>query len=231
MRPQLVEFRRYWKNFVSFVERKEPRLLAFDATILEQAGSWSRLFYAAAVDARRTVLDRLVEGQGPGRGLLHVESRPQEGATESVAELLRRYRLNAGLTQQALADRAGISVRAISDLERGIRCFPYPDTVHHLVKALGVGGTDRALLETAAVRLDWRFQTEPNPKTDEAPATPHNLPVQFTSFVGRAHETAEICRELERTRLLTLLGTGGVGKTRLALLVAEHQLRLFRDGV
>jgi predicted ATPase/DNA-binding SARP family transcriptional activator len=59
----------------------------------------------------------------------------------------------------------------------------------------------------------------------------NNLPVQLTSFIGRERELAEARRQLDRTRLLTLTGTGGAGKTRLALEVAAERLRSFDDGV
>jgi MoxR-like ATPase len=59
---------------------------------------------------------------------------------------------------------------------------------------------------------------------------PHNLPHQFTSFVGREREKQELARLLATTRLLTLTGEGGVGKTRLALEVAAQSSKVFRDG-
>ncbi|WP_241031376.1 ATP-binding protein [Rhodococcus koreensis] len=58
-----------------------------------------------------------------------------------------------------------------------------------------------------------------------------NLPLELTSFVGRRHEVAEARRLLSSSRLLTLTGVGGVGKTRLALRVAAEVKRAFRDGV
>jgi predicted ATPase/class 3 adenylate cyclase len=65
--------------------------------------------------------------------------------------------------------------------------------------------------------------------------SPHNLPIQPTPFIGRAHELAslEIILTRSATRLVTLTGPGGMGKTRLALAVAERQLRSerFADGV
>ena len=60
---------------------------------------------------------------------------------------------------------------------------------------------------------------------------PNNLPVQLTSFVGREREKAEVKRLLSTTRFLTLTGSGGAGKTRLALQVAAEVLRDFPDGV
>jgi len=60
---------------------------------------------------------------------------------------------------------------------------------------------------------------------------PNNLPIQLTSFVGRAREIRELVQSLFSTRLLTLTGAGGVGKTRLALQVAAEVLEDFSDGV
>ena len=62
-------------------------------------------------------------------------------------------------------------------------------------------------------------------------ATPNNLPQQATSFIGREKELAELKRLLAKTRLLTLTGSGGCGKTRLGLQVAADSLEQFPDGV
>ena len=61
-------------------------------------------------------------------------------------------------------------------------------------------------------------------------AHPHNLPVQLTSFVGRAAELADVLRLLGETRMLALVGSGGCGKTRLALQVAADTLAGYPDG-
>lgn len=58
-----------------------------------------------------------------------------------------------------------------------------------------------------------------------------NLPLELTSFVGRRREVSEVKRLFSRSRLVTLTGIGGVGKTRLALRVAEDSRRAFEDGV
>ncbi|MEO8975440.1 MAG: adenylate/guanylate cyclase domain-containing protein, partial [Casimicrobiaceae bacterium] len=62
-------------------------------------------------------------------------------------------------------------------------------------------------------------------------ATPHNLPLQVTSFIGRERELGDIRRMLDGTRLLTLLGMGGLGKTRLSLQIAGDALAEYPDGV
>jgi transcriptional regulator with XRE-family HTH domain len=61
--------------------------------------------------------------------------------------LLKRYRVAAGLSQEALAERARLSTRGISDLERGRHRLPYRDTVARLAEALGLDGAERAALE------------------------------------------------------------------------------------
>jgi predicted ATPase/class 3 adenylate cyclase len=68
----------------------------------------------------------------------------------------------------------------------------------------------------------------PPPRTLDA--RPNNLPLQLTSFVGREGEIAKVRHLLDSTRLLTLTGAGGTGKTRLALQVAGEVLTEYRDG-
>jgi len=70
------------------------------------------------------------------------------------------------------------------------------------------------------------------PTVPNAPAGhPHNLPARISSFVGRTRETEEVRRLLERNRLVTLVGIGGVGKTRVALQVATEVIEQYPDGV
>jgi transcriptional regulator with XRE-family HTH domain len=85
----------------------------------------------------------------------------------SFAKLLRRYRLESGLTQEALAERARLSREAVSALERGERQYPRPDTVDLLAEALELADADRAALLTAATRplrpcRPWRRQPRPS---------------------------------------------------------------------
>ena len=80
-------------------------------------------------------------------------------AMTSFGELLRRRRLAAGLTQEALAERAGISAKAVSDLERDPDRTPRLDTIGLLADALGLEAGDRAGLLAAA-----RPQPSPGPE-------------------------------------------------------------------
>src|SRR5260370_24598880 len=138
------------------------------------------------------------------------------------AEVLRRQRQAAGLTQEGLAERARLSARAISDLERGLKVTPHATTVHLLVQALGL---DEAAADAfaAAARRGVASST-PAPRR-------RNLPVASTSFVGRQQACADVRQALATTRLLTLVGGGGVGKTRLALEVANSAADEYVDGV
>src|SRR5438094_4512735 len=77
---------------------------------------------------------------------------PQQPHT--FGELLKHYRGAAGLTQEALAERAQLSVRGLSDLEHGRTRTPRPDTVALLVTALGLSAQERTLLMAAARGAD-----------------------------------------------------------------------------
>src|ERR1700730_7784616 len=70
----------------------------------------------------------------------------------TFGEALRRCRVAAGLTQAALAERAGLSTRGVQDLERGVRLAPYADTLQRLAEALCLTEADRAALQAAGRR-------------------------------------------------------------------------------
>ena len=158
----------------------------------------------------------------------------EEGA--SFGDVLRRYRLAAALTQEALAERSGLSARAISDLERGRRTWPRKDTVRLLLSALDLPGPDRAALVQAARRpaiprpiKEIDGQAQPGANGGIASA----LPVPMLPLLGRAAELAAVQRLLldSATRLVSLTGSGGSGKTRLALEIGHRLAGAFPDGV
>src|SRR5436190_22451412 len=93
--------------------------------------------------------------------------------SEGFGDRLRDHRRAAGLTQEQLAERAGVSPRSISDLERGGGHVPRRDTVRLLARALDLDGQARKLLESSvekhrkSLRLERRL-----PEGEQAPATP-----------------------------------------------------------
>jgi predicted ATPase/DNA-binding XRE family transcriptional regulator len=149
------------------------------------------------------------------------------GAPSAFGDLLRYYRQSAGLTQQQLAEQAGLSVHGIQKLERGAT-HPYRDTARRLIAALHLEGERKSRFE-ATVGPVHRRAAVPNASTHADQH--HNLPVPLTSLVGRDDATRDLVRQLGRTRLLTLTGVGGCGKTRLALEAARAAIDDYADGV
>ncbi len=148
---------------------------------------------------------------------------------------MRGLREAAGLTQEELAARAGLSPNAVGALERGQRRRPYPHTVRALADALGLAEEERAVL-LASVPKRGEEGADSSAADEAAPALapPTTLPRPVTGLVGREKELGEVTGFLlarPDVRLLTLTGIGGVGKTRLAVEVAAEAASLFPDGV
>jgi predicted ATPase/DNA-binding XRE family transcriptional regulator len=156
-----------------------------------------------------------------------------------LAEYVRTRRLRAGLTQEALAQRAGLTVDTVGALERGLRRRLYPHTARAIADALGLSDQERAELAglahgTPGVAGVPSPAPSPQAAAVGSPDTArplHNLPAPLTRLIGRERELAQIQDRLTQARLLTLTGTGGVGKTRLALHLAADLVERFADGV
>ena len=133
----------------------------------------------------------------------------------SFAAHLKALREAAGFTQEELATISGLSVHAISALERGQRRRPHVDTVRALSAALDLAGATReALLASARAPVA-------EGAVEELTAFP--LPIAPTILVGRDDDVRTLQRWFADAgvRLVTLTGPGGVGKTRLALELAR----------
>jgi predicted ATPase/transcriptional regulator with XRE-family HTH domain len=158
------------------------------------------------------------------------ETGVDAGETQPFGARLRRLREAAGLTQEALAERAGLSVKAVSALERGNRQRPYPHTVRALADALGLSEGERAELSGALPKrgrpADLASTVRPSPPGISLPAAP-------TSLIGRERELADVTSLLRSgpARMVTLTGPGGVGKTRLALEMVSYLRDAYSDRV
>jgi predicted ATPase/DNA-binding XRE family transcriptional regulator len=135
-------------------------------------------------------------------------------APGSFGSKLKAHREAAGFTQEELAAIAGLSVHAISALERGERRRPHVDTVRALCAALDLTGASRdALIGSARAPAH-------NAGIDEPSVA---LPVPLTAILGREADLQTLRAWLAdpAVRLITLTGPGGAGKTRLALELAH----------
>ena len=149
--------------------------------------------------------------------------------TTTLGALLRALREAAGLSQEELAERAGLSPHAISALERGTRTRPYPHTLRSLASALDLDDDQRAELLAAVPARAARAATDQ--AAGQAASRPRDLPVPATPLVGRDDDVSRVADLLRTGRLVTLSGPGGVGKTRLGLAVARSVRDRFADGV
>lgn len=137
------------------------------------------------------------------------------GAPGSFGRQLKAHREAAGFTQIELATIAGLSAHAVSALERGARRRPHVDTVRALCAALDLTGARRDALVASA--------RAPDPSAGNEPLSGIALPVALTVILGRDvdRQTLRAWLADPAVRLITLTGTGGAGKTRLALDLAH----------
>ncbi len=156
---------------------------------------------------------------------------------------LRQQRIAAGLTQEDLAERSGVSVRAIADLERGRTRKPYPSSVRALVRALGLpdeAGADLVARYRAGDETDGEARPEGGP-ADTGATVPRQLPTRVPHFAGRSDELALLDGVLDEAAsdqvvgatgvvISAIGGTAGVGKTALALHWAHRVAHRFPDG-
>ncbi|MBA2518590.1 MAG: XRE family transcriptional regulator [Chloroflexia bacterium] len=147
----------------------------------------------------------------------------------AFGRLVKRLRQARELTREELAERAQVSPRLISELERGSRHQPRRDTAQLLADGLCLTGPER---DSFIALARGRASVDAGAPIAGGPSVRSSLPVAPAPIIGRLKEIAAATALLLRTdvRLLTLTGPGGVGKTRLALEVAARAEVAFADG-
>lgn len=164
-----------------------------------------------------------------------MDSGTNQGRVFSL--MLRRFRVTAGLTQEELAQRSGLSVRTISDMERGRTARPYVRSVRLIADGLTLAGPEREQF----IRSAHDLPGEPGLTLRRAglarPVVPRQLPSGTAQFVGREAELKMLSALLDEedqavgtARIVVIFGTPGVGKTALALRWAHEVAGEFPDG-
>jgi tetratricopeptide (TPR) repeat protein/transcriptional regulator with XRE-family HTH domain len=152
-----------------------------------------------------------------------------------VGVRLRAIREAAGLSQQQLADRSGLSIRAVRNIEHGRTHWPYRDSLTRLADALGLQGAIRTEFLCAVPRRRLAPQV-PGTGPAKVLIVPRQLPAPVRQFVGRKRELAELTGLLGQPGarpaavISAIGGTPGVGKTALAVHFGHQAAGLFPDG-
>ena len=174
----------------------------------------------------------IVELSGVCSAWIAVHGRRGEAVAEppvTFAGLLRKLRTEARLTQEELAEAAGLSPRSVSDLERGIASTPRRETVRLLADALHLPGPGRAEFEAVA-----RGRQVPAAPVSGAAAAMRTLPRDIASFTGRQQELAELVEAAAGAGgvvgIHAIGGMAGVGKTAFAVHAAYRLADRFPGG-
>jgi predicted ATPase/DNA-binding XRE family transcriptional regulator len=168
----------------------------------------------------------MVEGAQP------MMTPPEEAGARPVLSAfghhVKRLRIATDLTQEELAERSGLSARLISDLERGSMHRPRRSTLEMLADGLGLDGWKREHFH----RLARGQSIADSPEENRDAEPPRLLPAAPDSLIGREGDIESIAAMLieRQIRLVTLVGPGGIGKTRLAIAVAESVRRAYPGG-
>ncbi len=173
------------------------------------------------------VTGRAVQLGRPGDGLAGVGGGPVE-----FGRLLAGFRLDRGFSQEELADRSGMSVRAIRSLEQGRVGRPRRMSITLLADALALTDAERADVEAAVIAPDGRAGERVAART-----APRQLPSDIEDFTGRDLALERLHARVKSRRrgstavvITAAVGKAGVGKTTLAVHAAHQLRRLFPDG-
>ena len=159
--------------------------------------------------------------------------------TPSFGMWLRQQRKRHDLTQAELARQVGCALGTLRNIETD-SARPSKQLAARLARVLGVADENVASVVafargtgSAPANWDWRVGAPSPPPAAAIHSRRPNLPAQLTGLIGRTQEVAAVCALLLRpdVRLVTLTGSGGAGKTRVAVACALQILDAFSDGV
>jgi predicted ATPase/DNA-binding SARP family transcriptional activator len=207
-------------------------------------------FLSLPVEMQTNQLHRLVAAvdgyHGEFLAGFHLIDAPEfEDWLRTTRERLHEQMMLALETLQVCYAGLGQWTHLAAVARRQIALLPWCETAHRfLIQALAAQGEFQdALAQYSRCKeiLGRELGVEPAPATQELvarlhtgstpPQARHNLPSQTKSFVGRSEEIERLCRLVQQERLVTLLGIGGAGKSRLAQAVAQEVLSQFAHGV
>jgi tetratricopeptide (TPR) repeat protein/transcriptional regulator with XRE-family HTH domain len=171
-------------------------------------------------------------------------SAGQDQALAGFGELVRQFRLASGLSQEELAERSGLAVRTIANMERGRTFRPHRRSVRSLAQALALSASQRERLDRES-RLLADLDPAPSQELPDAliagglplSVVPRQLPAVVPHFAGRVDELQVLAGMLGETDgacgavvISAIAGTAGVGKTALAVRWAHEAAGRFPDG-
>ncbi|MGV9559482.1 ATP-binding protein [Streptomyces sp. NPDC003522] len=159
------------------------------------------------------------------------DGTPSTGSTGDFGQQVRALRIRVGLSQEALSHAAGVSVRALADMERGRTRGPQRRTVQALAEALGLDGDEAADLERSAAL----GRPRPGPATGPVGSGTLSLPRDIGDFTARGPALArllDLVREADADRpvVTVVAGQPGLGKTAFAVHAAHRLAPHFPDG-
>lgn len=189
---------------------------------------------ARRLDARRAALGALLALGRPGEALPELAVLCDAHPLDEPLQVLRiRALRDAGRPAEALA--AYEEVRTLLDDRLGTAPGPALRALHaellHPVRGTGAAPTPGTAPATRAAPAPEAVPAATQPPATPPPPAPGNLRARLTSFVGRDTDMAALRDDLGRARLVTLLGPGGAGKTRLSQETAEAAAHAWPDGV
>ena len=158
---------------------------------------------------------------------------------DTFGEWVKQRRRVLDLTQEMLAERVGCSISAIRKIESDER-RPSHQIAELLAVHLDIASEDRTIFlkiarrEGSQQRLkNLSFAASPFMDMPKAPVTTTTIPNPSTPFIGRQQEIVSLNRMLSDpfSRLITILGPGGIGKTRLAIETAADQKTIFGEQI